>query len=103
MSAHLAEKSNPTAHVSRATVSQALTNLLLAENDVRAVDKLEFSPAKNRWLYLIETPFEAYPRFVVGWTDEIADEVQFVSQHGAHWSALASFYRTIEKAKEVAL
>ena len=77
----------------------ALIEAIEAEKDVRTLHKLEFSPEMKRWLYLIETPFQTFPRYVVGWVDEKGGVVKHVSKHGAKWSADASFYRTLEEAK----
>lgn len=42
--------------------------MLESHADVKRVLKLE--PRFSRWLYLIETPFVTFPRFVIGMCDE---------------------------------
>ncbi len=46
-----------------------LRGLILRELDVLAVLGLSWVPEEGRWLYLIQTPFATWPKFVVGWTD----------------------------------
>lgn len=43
--------------------------LILAEPDVFACHALSWNRQEQRWLYLIQTPFATFPKFVVGWTD----------------------------------
>jgi hypothetical protein len=46
-----------------------LRALIQKEDDVHAVHGLSYLDDEGRWLYLIETPFATWPRYVVGTTD----------------------------------
>ena len=81
--------------------SQSLIDAMEVQNNVLRVDQLAFCASQGLWLYLIETPFDIYPRFVVGWTNEKCDAMRIVTKHAAHWSALASFFRVMEEEEKV--
>ena len=77
-------------------ITQSLTNAerlevlhledrLLSESDVRKVVKLR--KVGERFQYLIETPFETFPRYVVGTTDCAFDDVRIQMRCSALWSA----------------
>ena len=63
-----------------------LRDLLLREQDVRAVHALQPLP-DGRALYLIETPFMTFPKFAVGSTNEANDDVRVLSTCSARWAA----------------
>lgn len=49
---------------------ESLAGLIRREKDVERLHKLSLLPGRtDRFAYLIETPFETYPRFAVGTTD----------------------------------
>ncbi len=66
--------------------------LIRAEGDVHAVLELA-RMADGRWLYLIETPFITFPKFVIGRTDSTNEWVEVLFRCGAEWSARAEWDR----------
>lgn len=69
---------------------ERLRELIKREADVRRV--VELVPlASGRFAYLVETPFETFPRFVVGTTDAENEAVEIDLRCGAEWSARAHF------------
>jgi len=80
---------------------QALIDLIRAESDVKALHRLEWCEAQKCWLYLIETPFKTYPRFVVGWTDETATDVRRIVSCGLRENADEHFALALEIARRV--
>lgn len=74
----------------------ALADRLTAEEDVRKV--LALQPLDDgRALYLIETPFLTFPKFVVGSTNAANDDVRTLLACGAKWSAEEAFEEIIAK------
>lgn len=69
---------------------EQLRDLILQQSDVKRVVGL-VSMADGRFAYCIETPFMTFPRFVVGTTDAVNDDVHIHSRCGAEWSAMACF------------
>ncbi len=67
-----------------------LAELIRREQDVRQVIALQ-PLGDGRALYLIETPFMTFPKFVVGSTNEHNDDVRILMACGARWSAEAEF------------
>ncbi|WP_395734984.1 hypothetical protein [Prosthecobacter sp.] len=52
------------------TLLAELADLIRREQDVKTLLRLEPYPVQpGRFVYLIETPFESFPRFVCGTTD----------------------------------
>lgn len=47
----------------------------------------------GRWLYLIQTPFVTFPKFVIGRTDLTNEWVEVLFRCGAEWSARAEWDR----------
>lgn len=76
----------------------ALRNALQKEPDVHAVLELA-RQTDGRWLYLIETPFVSFPKFVIGRTDVENESVDLLFRCGAEWSARAEWDR-IRHGKE---
>lgn len=71
---------------------ERLRALIVAEGDVRRI--MELVPlAGGRYAYLIETPFETLPKFVVGTTDAQNANVDIELRCGAEWSAREHFER----------
>ena len=70
----------------------ALRNLIQREADVHAVLELA-SQADGRWIYLIQTPFVTFPKFVIGLTDVENEEVEIFMRFGSEWSARAEWDR----------
>lgn len=66
--------------------------LICRESDVRALHRLQAIEG-GRWAYLIETPFMAFPRWVVGTTDARNDDVRIVLTCGLQVTAEAEFVR----------
>lgn len=67
-----------------------LAALLRREQDVRGVIALQ-PLGDGRALFLIETPFVTFPKFVVGSTNEHNDDVRILMSCGARWSAEDAF------------
>lgn len=67
-----------------------LADLIRREQDVRRVIALQ-PLGDGRALFLIETPFLTFPKFVVGSTNEPNDDVRVLMSCGARWSAEAAF------------
>jgi len=63
-----------------------VARLIEAEQDVRRV--LKVAAQGQRYRYLIETPFQTWPRFVIGTTDADLADVRIEYRCGAEWSAL---------------
>lgn len=57
-----------------------LRKIMEMEDDVKSIIRLE--SIGNRFRYLIETPFETFPKFVVGTTDAAFDDVRLESRCG---------------------
>jgi hypothetical protein len=67
-----------------------LAKLITAEPDVHrlvALMPLHDSLPGEQWIYLIETPFPSYPRFVIGETDGANTAPSLLFQSGTEWSA----------------
>ena len=47
----------------------ALRALISQEEDVHKVMDLCYAPSLDKWVYLIQTPFATWPKYVVGVTD----------------------------------
>jgi len=56
------------------------------EEDVKRVVELE-AIAGGRFRYMIETPFETFPKFVIGTTDAEFADVRLEHRCGAEWNA----------------
>ena len=75
-------------------MNTSLLALIAAEPDVRAVLELEPVAGTGDWLYLIETPFDSFPRYVIGRTDAAMKDVRIQHRCGhidtarAAWSAV---------------
>lgn len=69
-----------------------LRELILAEEDVKTLHRLE--PRFGRYCYLVETPFETFPKFVVGTTNasntqvHIAHKCETLEQAEDAWKRL---------------
>lgn len=64
----------------------ALRNLLQKEADVHQV--LELSrQSDGKWMYLIQTPYVTFPKYVIGRTDVENESVDILFRCGAEWSA----------------
>ena len=68
-----------------------LRGLLMHEEDVHAVHGLSWIPQESRWIYLRQTPFATWPRYVVGYTDATNEHptILFRCQH--YETALSTF------------
>jgi hypothetical protein len=67
-----------------------LADLIRREQDVRQVIALQ-PLGDGRALFVIETPFMTFPKFVVGSTNEHNDDVRILMSCGARWSAESAF------------
>lgn len=72
-----------------------LRRLITDEADVHRLICLE--PLDSVWIYLIETPFADFPRYVIGFTDDNNTEPTVVFQCGAEWSAQDEWNRIISQ------
>ena len=70
----------------------ALRNLIQREADVHAVLELA-RMADGKWMYLIQTPFVTWPKFVIGLTDVENESVEFWLRCGSEWSARVEWDR----------
>lgn len=74
-----------------------LWKLLEEESDVKRVLALEPLAEdeddydKQRWLYLIETPFMTFPKFAWGTTNALNNDVRQLGACGAEWNAIEQF------------
>lgn len=76
-----------------------LRGLLDSQDDVRRVMALEVLPSSGpllRWLYLIETPFMTFPKFVVGTTNSNNTEIEILLACGSEWAATDAFNLALE-------
>ena len=68
------------------TTGEQLAARICLEGDVRRL--LELRPLPDgRWAYWIETPFESFPRYVIGSTDAQMTAVRIEFKCGQAWSA----------------
>ena len=76
-------------------ITTPLRDLIAAEPDVRAVLELEPIAGSPRWRYLIETTFDTFPRFVIGWVTENLADIRITHKCGhietarEHWTKTA--------------
>ncbi len=68
-----------------------LRGLILQEADVYACLALSWVPRESRWLYLIQTPFATWPKYVVGLTDQDNKTPEILMSCGMRENALAFF------------
>jgi hypothetical protein len=59
--------------------------LIEAQPDVKRV--VHLAPDGLRFRYMIETPFETFPRFVIGTTDAGLTDVRIIVKCGTEWGA----------------
>jgi hypothetical protein len=67
-----------------------LAELITAETDVHrllALMPFHDSLPGEQWIYMIETPFSSFPRFVIGETDAANAAPSLLFQSGTEWSA----------------
>jgi hypothetical protein len=69
-----------------------LRDRIQKEKDVLLVHELA-RQTDGRWLYLIETPFITFPKFVIGRTDLSNEWTEILFRCGADWSARAEWDR----------
>jgi len=77
-----------------------LAKLIRSEPDVVrlvALDRLQDDDDTDDrpWLYLIETPFATFPRFVIGRTDDDNENPDILFQCSAEWSAMEEWQNLI--------
>jgi hypothetical protein len=77
-----------------------LAEILMREDDVRTVHALQ-PMDDGRVLYLIETPFLTFPKYVVGSTNAANDDVRTLLACGAKWSAVEAFEEIALKRGEL--
>jgi hypothetical protein len=68
----------------------ALRRLIEQEPDVfrvLALESFDATDPDSRWLYLIETPFASFPRYVIGTTDAGNEDPEILFQSGSEWAA----------------
>jgi hypothetical protein len=70
----------------------ALRNLVQKEPDVVQVLELSRLP-DGQWMYLIQTPFVTFPKFVIGRTNVENQHVVVVFRCGSEWAARAEWDR----------
>lgn len=69
-----------------------LRNRIQKESDVLQVLELACQ-CDGRWLYLIQTPFVTFPKFVIGRTDLSNEWTEILFRCGAEWSARTEWDR----------
>jgi hypothetical protein len=65
--------------------------LIMIEPDVYDVMALSWVACKQRWLYLIKTPFATWPKFVVGYTDDGNTDPEILFRCGREANAWEEF------------
>lgn len=71
-----------------------LKNLIEGNEDVHRVLALLPDPkvaGARRWVYLIQTPYATFPKFVVGYTNDTNTAIERLTYHSSQWGAEASF------------
>ena len=68
-----------------------ISKLIEAEPDVKRL--VELAVIGTGWLYLIETPFETWPRFVIGTLSPDGSGPRILLNCGQEWSARAEWHR----------
>lgn len=76
------------------TPIDALREKMEREQDVKRIVRL--IPHGSRFLYLIETPFATFPKFVVGTTDVAFEDVRYKSRCGLLSTAEQAWNRMID-------
>lgn len=76
-----------------------LRALILAEDDVKALHRLE--PRAGRYCYLIETPFQTFPKFVIGTTNADNTQVHITHKCEAQWQADEAWHKLVTTASPV--
>lgn len=66
-------------------------HLLIALDRLQDDDDLDDRP----WIYLIETPFATFPRFVIGRTDDDNENPDILFQSSTEWSAMEEWQNLI--------
>ncbi len=77
-----------------------LSRLIRVEPDVHLLIALDRLPddddlADRPWIYLIETPFATFPRFVIGRTDDDNENPDILFQSSTEWSAMEEWQNLI--------
>lgn len=87
------------AETGHARETAMLRGFLEDQEDVRRVMALEVLPSSGpllRWLYLIETPYMTFPKYVVGTTNANNTEVEILLACGSEWAATDAFNVALE-------
>lgn len=72
--------------IQESEATHALRSLIQGEHDVRRIVDL-IETADGKFLYLIETPFQTFPRFVIGQTDVENRSPKILLKCGSEWAA----------------
>lgn len=70
--------------------------LIQKEDDVHEVLALAKYAGEPRWLYLIQTPFATFPKFVIGSTDADNLHPELLFRCGTEWAAQDEWNRVCE-------
>jgi hypothetical protein len=81
------------AGVASADLLACISALIEEEYDVKQV--LELVESGDRYRYMIETPFESFPKFVIGTTDEHLLDVNREVACGSEWAAREEWKRLV--------
>ncbi len=74
---------------------KALREKMEREDDIKRVVRL-IPHTEGRYLYLIETPFATFPKFVIGSTDATFDDVRLLSRCGLLQTAETKWLEIID-------
>lgn len=74
----------------------AIAKLIEKETDVLRVIGISFRKQDGKFLYFIETPFETFPKFVIGITDAANESPRILAKCGMEWHAMEEWRRTLE-------
>jgi hypothetical protein len=71
-----------------------VAEMIAREADVKRVVECE-GIGGGRFRYLIETPFQTLPRFVIGSTDAALSRIRIALRCGAEWNAIAQWQKGV--------
>lgn len=79
---------------------ETLAEIIRREPDVARLVRLEPHPTQpGRFVYLIETAYESFPRFATGTTDAQNETVHIAATTGQEWSAAQMFDEMMKGAQ----
>lgn len=70
-----------------------MRKIIEGQEDVHKLHELSWLPDEMRWLYMIQTPFATFPKFVIGHTGPENLDPVVVFQCSSEWGAQAEWDR----------